>query len=128
MNSKLIIAGAVAGVVVAGDVIAQNVPMPEVIVDAHRAVSTTIGMSSQGIPITEVSMGYTVSAAGLDISTPIGRQALEARVSQAALAACQEITRRFHHATPDEAECARRATEQAMAQVHQVEDAATKGK
>jgi UrcA family protein len=128
MNSRLIIAGAVAGVVVAGNVVAQNVPMPEVIVEAHGAVSTRIGTHASGIPIHEVSMGYTVTAEGLDISTPIGRQAFEARVSQAAMAACQEISRRFHNATPGDAECARQATERAMAQVHQVEDAAAKGK
>jgi UrcA family protein len=128
MNSRLFIAGAVAGVVVAGNVVAQNVPMPEVIVEAHRAVSTRIGTHASGIPIHEVSMGYTVTAEGLDISTPIGRQAFEARVSQAAMAACREITRQFHNATPNEAECARQATERAMAQVRQVEDAAAKGK
>jgi UrcA family protein len=62
-----------------------------------------------------VSMGYTVTAEALDISTPTGARALEARVSQAAMAACQEITRRFHNATPADAECARQATEKAMA-------------
>jgi UrcA family protein len=128
MKSRLIIAGAVAGVVVAGNVVAQNVPMPQVIVETHRAVSTRIGTTSGGIPIHEVSMGYTVTAEGLDISTPIGRQAFEARVSQAAMAACQEISRRFHNARPSDAECARQATERAMAQVRQVEDAAVKGK
>lgn len=131
MNRKLIIAGAVFGIGVVGAVIAQNVPnvpMPHVIVETHRAVSTRIGKSSGGIPIQEVSMGYTVTAEGLDISTPIGARAFEARVSQAALAACQEIGRRFHNARPSEAECARQATEQAMAQVHQVENEAAKGK
>jgi UrcA family protein len=128
MNSRLIIAGAVAGVVVASDVIAQNVPMPEVIVETHRLVSTRIGTTSSGIPIKDVSMGYTVTAEGLDISTPIGRQAFEARVSQAAMAACQELGRRFRNARPSDAECARQATERAMAQVRQAEDAAAKGK
>ena len=128
MNSRLIIGGAVAGVVVAGNVIAQNVPMPEVIVETHRAVSTRIGTTSSGIPIRDVSMGYTVTAEGLDISTPIGRQAFEARVSQAAMAACQQLGRQFRLSTPSDAECARQATERAMAQVHQVEDAAAKGK
>ena len=128
MNSRLIIAGAVAGVGVAGNVIAQNVPMPEVIVETHRAVSTRIGTTSGGIPIHEISMGYTVTAEGLDISTDIGRRAFEARVSQAAMAACQEVTSRFHNATPNNAECARIATDNAMAQVRQVEAAAAKGK
>jgi UrcA family protein len=128
MNSRLIIAGAVTGVVVAGNVVAQNVPMPQVIVETHRLVSTRIGTTSSGIPIKDVSMGYTVTAEGLDISTPIGRQAFEARVSQAAMAACQELGRRFRNARPSNAECARQATERAMAQVRQVEDAAAKGK
>ena len=128
MDRQLIIAGTVAGVVVAGNVIAQNVPMPEVIVETHRTVSTRIGSTSGGIPIHEVSMGYTVTAEGLDISTPIGAQAFEARVSHAAMAACQEISRRFHDARPGDAECARQATENAMAQVRQVEQAAAKGK
>ncbi|HKD55650.1 MAG TPA: UrcA family protein [Steroidobacteraceae bacterium] len=128
MNRSLIIAGTVAGLVVAGNVIAQNVPMPEVIVEAHRAVSTRIGTTSQGVPINEVSMGYTVTAEGLDISTPIGARAFEARVSHAAMAACQQITRQFHSARPSDEECARQATEKAMAQVHQLEDTAAKGK
>ena len=127
MNMKLITAGTVAAAAVAANVIAQNVPMPEVIVETHRMVSTRIGTTSSGIPIKGVSMGYTVTAEGLDISTPVGRQAFEARVTQAAMAACQEISQRFHNATPSEAECARQATERAMAQVRQVEAAAAKG-
>src|SRR5499433_960265 len=116
MDRQLIIAGTVAGVVVAGNVIAQNVPMPEVIVETHRLVSTRIGTASGGIPIHEISMGYTVTAEGLDISTPIGAQAFEARVSHAAMAACQEISQRFRNARPSDQECARQATENAMAQ------------
>src|SRR5262249_13834592 len=128
MDKKLIIAGTVAGVVVAGNVIAQNVPMPEGIVEKHRAVSTRIGTSPGGIPIHGVSTGYTGTAEGLELSTPVGARAFEARVSHAAMAACQEVTRRFHDARPNDAECARQATENAMAQVRQVEEAAAKAK
>jgi len=128
MNRKLAIACTVAAVVVGGDVIAQNVPMPEVIVESHRAVSTRIGTTSGGIPIHEISMSYTVTAEGLDISTPTGARAFEARVSHAAMAACQQISTQLHSATPDDAECARQATEKAMTQVRQVEAAAAKGK
>ena len=90
MNSKLIVAGAVGGVVLAGNVIAQNVPMPHVIVESHRAVSTRIGSTSGGIPIQDASMGYTVTAEGLDISTPIGRQA------QDRPNACQRVIHRHN--------------------------------
>ena len=126
MNSKLIIGGAVVGVVVAGNVAAQNVPMPEVIVETHRMVSTRVGTASGGIPIKDVSMGYTVTAEGLDISTEQGARAFEARISHAAMAACQEIGRRFRNARPSDAECARQATERAMAQVRKAEEAARK--
>jgi hypothetical protein len=44
------------------------------------------------------------------------------------MAACRQITGQLHNATPNEAECARQATEKAMAQVHQVEAGAAKGK
>jgi len=93
-----------------------------------RAALTRIGTTSQGVPINEVSMGYTVTAEGLDISTPIGAKAFEARVSHAAMAACQQITSQFHSARPSDEECARQATEKAMAQVRQVEEAAAKAK
>ncbi|HZC87352.1 MAG TPA: UrcA family protein [Steroidobacteraceae bacterium] len=128
MSKKLITAGTVAAAAVAANVIAQNVPMPEVIVETHRMVSTRIGTTSSGIPIKDVSMGYTVTAEGLDISTEQGARAFEARISQAAMAACQEIGRRFRNARPSDAECARQATDRAMAQVRQAEDAAAKGK
>jgi UrcA family protein len=127
MNKKLITAGGtVAAVIVAGNVIAQNVPMPEVIVETHRMVSTRIGTTSSGIPIKDVSMGYTVTAEGLDISTEIGARAFEARVSQAATAACEELGRRFPHSRPSTAECARQATEKAMTQVRLAEETAAK--
>ncbi len=122
----VIVAGMVAAAVVGGNVLAQNVPMPEVTVETHRAVETTIGRTSSGIPIKDVSMGYTVSAQGLDIGTAIGARAFEARVSDAAKAACQELGRRYPNSTPSDAECARVATDKAMLKVRQLEDAATK--
>jgi len=128
MNKKLITAGTVAALAVSSNVIAQNVPMPEVIVETHRMVSTRIGQTASGIPIKDVSMGYTVTAEGLDISTEQGARAFEARISHAAMAACQEIGRRFRNARPSDAECAQQATERAMTQVRQAEAAAGGGK
>ena len=124
-------AGIVVAAVVAGDVIAQstpNVPMPEVIVETHRAVSTQIGTTSSGIPIHDVSMGYTVTAEGLDLSTPAGSRAMEARVSQAATAACQELARRWPNSSTTDTQCIRQATDRAMAQVRQLENEAVKAR
>jgi UrcA family protein len=116
-------AGAIAATVVVGNVIAQSVAMPEVIVETHREVATTVGRTSSGIPINDVSMGYTVSAQGLDIGTPIGARAFEARVSDAARAACEELGRHYPDSTTTDAECTRQATERAMIEVRQLEDA-----
>ncbi|HXY96855.1 MAG TPA: UrcA family protein [Steroidobacteraceae bacterium] len=128
MSKKMFViaAGTVAAAVIGGDVLAQNVPMPEVTVESHRVVATTIGRTSSGIPIVDVSLGYTVSAQGLDIGTAIGARAFEARVSDAAKAACQELGKRYPSSTPSDTECARAATDKAMVKVHQLEDAATK--
>ncbi|HXZ60738.1 MAG TPA: UrcA family protein [Steroidobacteraceae bacterium] len=128
-KSMLVIAaGAVAATIVAGNVLAQDMAMPEVVVETHREVSTTIGKSASGVPIVEVSEGYTVSAKGLDISTPIGARAFEARVADAARALCEELGRRYPGSTPSNAECAKQATDKAMAKVRQLEDAASKKK
>jgi UrcA family protein len=118
-------AGAVAAGVVTGNVIAQNVAMPEVTVETHREVSTTVGRSSStGAPIVDVSMGYTVTAKGLDIGTPAGARAFEARVSDAATAACQELGQRYPNSSTTDAECIKRATDKAMVKVRPLEDAA----
>ncbi len=121
-------AGAVGAAVAAGIVIAQDVAMPEVIVETHREVVTTVGKSTSGIPIVDVSMGYTVTAKGLDIGTPIGARAFEARVSDAARAACQELGQRYPNSSTSDAECIKRATDKAMTDVRKLEDAAAKKK
>ncbi len=40
--------------------------------------------------------------------------------------ACQELGKRYPVSTETDAQCAKAATDKAMAQVHKVEDAATK--
>jgi UrcA family protein len=117
-------AGAVAAAVVGGNVIAQNVAMPEVIVETHREVTTNVGKSTSGVPIVDVSMGYTVTSKGLDIGTPIGARAFEARVRDAATAACQELGQRYPNSSTSDAECVKQATDKAMVNVRQLEDAA----
>jgi len=120
-------AGLLAAAVVAG-AWAQTVAMaePEVTVVTSRMAATTIGRTATGIPIQNISMGYTVSAKGLDLGTQIGAQAFERRVSDAAMAACKEIGRQYPDSTPSDAECAKAATDKAMVKVHELEAAAAK--
>jgi UrcA family protein len=122
-------AGALAAVAAAGIVVAQgspDVPMPEVTVESSRMATTTIDRSSSGVPIVKVSYSYTVSAQGLDIASHIGALAFEARVKDAALAACKQIGKQYPDSTPADAQCAQEATAKAMVQVRQLEDAALK--
>ena len=125
-NTVVIAAGTVLALGVGSYVIAQNVAMPEVVVESHREVSTMIGKTASGVPVSDVSMGYTVNAKGLDIGTAIGARAFEARVADAARAACEELGKRYPDSTTNDAECTRKATEKAMLKVRQLEDAASK--
>jgi len=76
----------------------------------------------------EIRLSTKVDAAGLDLSTAGGAAALEQRINDAALAACQEITRLYANATPDEATCARAAAKSAMVKAKALESAAIRAK
>ena len=125
MKNLLITAtGMLASTIVVGSAFAQT--PDEVIVEGARTVKTTIGHSASGIPIQNVALSYGVSTEGLDLSTDSGRQALEKRVSDAAMAACKELGRQFPDATPSDADCAKIATNKAMAQIEKLEATASK--
>ena len=124
MRKMLITAGALAAAVVGAGTFAQSTP--EVVVTTHKAVEKTVGRTSTGIPITDVSLSYTVSTAGLDLGTHRGALDFEKRVSDAARDACQELGRQYPNSTPSDSECARAAADKVMAKVHEVEAAAAK--
>jgi len=116
---------AAAGLLTGGLAGAQA--LPEVTVTSSRLVETTVGLAPGKTPVTRVSLGYTVNTAGLDLTTPPGRQQFEKRVSDAAWTACRELSKFYPQATPDEAECARAAIADAMVRVHQLEAGAARG-
>ena len=125
MKNLLITAtGMLAITIVVGSAFAQT--PDEVIVEGARTVKTTIGHTASGIPLQNVALSYGVSTQGLDLSTDSGKQALEKRVSDAAMAACKELGRQDPGSTPSDSECAKLATNKAMAQIQRVEAAATK--
>lgn len=76
----------------------------------------------------EYRVNTTVSAAGLDLSTPSGAATLKQRVNDAALTVCQEITRLAPNAIPDEPTCVKEAAKRAMVKVKSLETAAGLGK
>jgi UrcA family protein len=107
-----------------GNVLAQTTQ--EVVVTTSKIVEKSAGRTSSGVPIKDVSLAYGVSPAGLDLSSASGAREFEKRVSDVALEACQELGKRYPDATPTDAQCAKAATDKAMAQVRKMEDAAAK--
>lgn len=102
--------------VIAGAAGAQNVS--EVTVEGTRIVAgKVVGPSSSTVPVTDVSISYDVSAAGLDLASRAGIMELQKRVKDAAESACKELSTRYPAGTPNEMECVKAAVEKAMAKV-----------
>jgi UrcA family protein len=128
MSKRLIkvAVGLLAAVSVTGIVIAQE--MGEVTVQASRVVKKTIGTTSSGIPIQDISLSYGVTTAGLDLSSSAGAAALQKRVSDAAKAACKELGRQYPDSSTTDADCVKAATDKAMVKVNAMIAAAKQGK
>jgi len=121
MRWTIPVTGTVAALAAA---LASAQPLPEITVTSSRLVEATIDATPGKVPVVRVSLGYTVSTAGLDLSTHAGAQQFERRVSDAAWAACRELGKLYPHSTPDDAQCARAATSDAMVKVRALEAAA----
>jgi UrcA family protein len=76
------------------------------------------------VPIADVSVNYGVSAGDLDLASNAGAAELSKRVSDAAQAACKKLSRQYPDATPDDAECVKRAVDEAMIKVRKMAAAA----
>ena len=128
MSIKLVAVSA-AATLVAGVALAQGVP--EVKVQATRVISSaitakTVGKTSSGIPIKDITLSYGVSSEGLDLSTNTGAKAFEQRIKDAAEQACKDIGQQYPDATPSDAACAKAAAEPALARAHELVAAAEK--
>jgi len=128
MSIKVVAASAAAALI-AGAALAQGVP--EVKVQATRVISSaitakTVGRTSSGVPIKDITLSYGVTAEGLDLSTNTGALAFEQRVRDAAEQACKDISQQYPDATPSDAACAKAAADQAMVRVHELVSAAEK--
>jgi len=129
MRSMLFAVGMFATSLVVGGALAQTATpeaMPTVTVESSRQVNTTIERGR--VPVVRVSLSYTVTAQGVDLTSKAGAQEFEKRVSDAAMAACKELGTKYPGSTPDDAQCAKAATADAMAKVHVLEAAAAMNK
>jgi len=116
--------GLLAAALTGGSVYAQE---PEgVTVTGSRVAKETIGSSTIGAPIEQISLSYRVSYSDLDLTTSGGKAELDKRVRVAADAACKEVGRLYPDAKPGDAACVKAAVDAAMVQVRDVEAAAAK--
>ena len=84
-------------------------------------------VSTTGWPraaVTQVTLSYAVTVAGYDLTTKSGVADLEKAVKETARDVCKQIGRQYPGSTPDDAECAKAATDAAMVQVHRLVAAA----
>ena len=116
---------AAASVLVANSSVAQNIE--EITVQGTRSLKTQVVDRTHNIPIVDVSLGYGVSTAGLDLASVVGVAELDKRVRGAALAACKEIGRQYPDSTPTDEVCAKAAADKAMLKVREASAAASKG-
>jgi UrcA family protein len=108
-----------------GNLMAQN--PAEVKVEATRVLSKeTNSRGPTNFPMTDLSLAYGVSLAGLNLATKSGADEAEKRVNAAAAAACKEIGRQYPEATSSENQCVREAAKKAMAKVNELVLAAEK--
>jgi UrcA family protein len=103
----------------AGSAIAQ--PMEVVTVEVAR--SATVGQSSYGVPIREITIRSRVSYADLDLTSATGALELENRIKETAKATCEQIKVDIPVQGSTEEKCVKDAVDGAMKEAHKVIEA-----
>ena len=106
--------------------IAADTDVEQITVRAERATSTQVGRTSSGVPILQYELSYKVASEDLDLATDSGAGALKQRVQEAAKSACADLDRLYPGVQAD-ADCARKAIDEAMPAVEAAIAAARKG-
>jgi len=117
--SKYMAFTAVAGVL--GGLLVASVPVfaqdqEVIVVVAPREMVKTVGRSTIGAPIKEVSLSLTVSYAGLDLAKPSDYAELEKRINDAAAEACKQLDQMYPLMEEDKT-CATKAADGGMTEL-----------
>jgi UrcA family protein len=96
-------------------------PMEEVTVKAAREV--TVGRTSTGVPIKEISIESTVNYADLDLTTDADAAELGKRIRDAATSSCKDIFVQFPVQGSTDKSCIKKAVDGAMVQAKAAIDA-----
>lgn len=98
---------------------AEPEPEQQVTIRAERPAAKVVGHTSSGAPISEYQITYHVTFADLDVATPVGANALKARVRTAAYSLCKDLDKLYPVAEQDNT-CEKKAEDGAMSQVNAV--------
>lgn len=109
------------GAGVLGGLLAASAPVfaqdREVItVVAPRAIVKTVGRSTIGAPIEEVSLSLMVSYAGLDLTNPSDYAEVQKRINDTAAEACKQLDQMYPLEEPDKG-CAAKAADTGMTEL-----------
>jgi UrcA family protein len=108
-----------AGSLLASSTVFSAEPPPEaqVTIRAERPTAKVVGYTNHGVPIEQYEISYHVTFSDLDLATPVGAQALKARVYKAADSLCKDLDKLYPLTEPD-GKCVQKAQDGAMSQVN----------
>jgi UrcA family protein len=89
----------------------------QVTIRAERPTAKVVGYTNRGAPIEQYEITYRLTFADLDLSTPVGANALKARVYTAANSLCKDLDKLYPATEPD-GKCIQKAQDGAMSQVN----------
>jgi UrcA family protein len=107
----------VASVLASTAVLAADPPTAQVTIRGERPTSKVVGHTSSGIPVEQYELAYHVKYTDLDLSTPVGANALKARVYTAADSLCKDLDKLYPMAERDTS-CIQKVQDGAMSQVN----------
>jgi UrcA family protein len=125
---KLISYGIIAAAASALIGLAGAQSMDEITVQATRNMGVKIDTQTPpgGAQVKDISLSYVVSSSGLNLALHADVLELQKRVKDAALTACKEIGRQYPNSMPNDADCAKAASDKAMTKVNTIVAAAGK--
>jgi UrcA family protein len=114
-----------ASALIGGVVMAQN--LDEITIQATRNMSVkSVPSAPRSAQVKDISLSYVVNTEGLNLALHADVVALEKRVKDAALKACKDIGHQYPNSTPNDADCAKAASEKAMVRANELVAAAGK--
>jgi len=129
MSSKTFTSGTTSLALLAAGLLiasAAGAAEPLEVVTVEAAREATVGQTSTGMPIREITIKSKVSYADLDLTSATGALDLEKRIRETATASCKEIKVDYPVAGSTDESCIKNAVDGAMVEARKAIDAKRK--